>query len=178
MAYSPEIQKIHDRTLRQVKKMWGPASNYQCLLCFDPAAGWAWLHRTHPPDDPEGFAAMCRRDHDDYDDVAEQQRLIWADSERRTAHSEIMRKLWTPERRAAQSERARQWSREQWADPAYRALRSERALEQWTDPQHRARISERARQRMLRQWRPVRYVVPPRRNPPDPRRTVPPTDQR
>ena len=80
--------------------------------------------------------------------------------------------------RAAQSERMKTL----WADPAYRAAQSEKMARQWRDDEafRKAQAeSTRERWRAFRRERALRasrYVVPPRQNPPDPRRTVHPRD--
>jgi len=60
--------KEYARNHYRVRAAFGRASEYQCVLCFDPAVDWSWQWRTHPdPSDPNSYAPLCRADHRDYD---------------------------------------------------------------------------------------------------------------
>jgi len=68
MLMDKDIRRAYNRNHQRIYAAFGKASQYQCLLCFDTAAEWAWLWRTHPdPADPNSYMPMCRTDHLDYD---------------------------------------------------------------------------------------------------------------
>ena len=79
---------------------------------------------------------------------------VMADPARRRQSAENGRKrVWTPEQKAAQAERAR----EQMADPARvelnRKVMSERLKKMWADPQYRQKKSDQAKARWAAQGR-------------------------
>jgi very-short-patch-repair endonuclease len=106
--------------------------------------------------------------------VGNASRARWDDPGRREAWSEWQREHWTPERRAAASERmtARtanpesraalgEASRARWAQPGAREKERERMKSQWADPDYRERVAglsrtlearERSREAATQQW--------------------------
>ena len=54
----------HKRVVRQR----GPASSYTCIACSEPAADWAFQHKTkHDKEDTASYSPMCRKCHGVYD---------------------------------------------------------------------------------------------------------------
>ena len=69
--------------------------------------------------------------------------------EARAAQAERQRQYWAdPKVRAAQSERTSRMNRQRWTDPEYRAAQLERTRQQWSSLEFRQAMSERSR----RQW--------------------------
>jgi hypothetical protein len=90
------VPSEYNRNHSRVKWLFGSASNYQCLLCFDPARDWAWLWRTHPdPTDPGSYRPMCRQDHRDYDSHRNLENVLAEDERQRRFH------LWQLRRASA-----------------------------------------------------------------------------
>lgn len=112
-----------------VARAWGKASDYSCLLCFDTAAEWAWMWRSHPdPSDPGSYQPLCKLDHYDYDKelrVASGKRTmekLFSDPEYRAKRAVQSREqMQTPEFKAASAAASRERLRAQWRDPEYKA---------------------------------------------------------
>lgn len=118
---TPEYRE-YARNHKRVNRLFGRASNYQCLLCFDPADQWAHLWRTHPDAaDPHSYVPMCTRDHTDYD--REQRRDGCPEG------CTCGRHTFTRAHGMRKSEKER-------------AQIAERMRKQWEDPEFRARVSE------------------------------------
>lgn len=66
---------------------------------------------------------------------------LWADADRRAAHSAKQRARWTPQLRAEQGKRVAEAAK----DPAVRAARSQAAHRHWQDPESREHHSRRMR---------------------------------
>lgn len=133
-AGRPKVDSYQANHVR-AKKLFGPASEYQCLLCFDPAADWAHLWRTHPdPTDPWSYVPMCKQDHTDYD---------------HEARSKASKRNWqSPEFRARISEAAREQALRQWSDPEHRVKFSATRRQTLARGEYQAKLSEQAK----RQW--------------------------
>jgi hypothetical protein len=119
---SAEYQAYH----KAVRRKHGKPSEYPCSYYECPRYGrdWAWQHDTDPAN-PDNYNPMCRLHHQEYD------RPYWLKKEQADRRAEGERKGWTPERRAAQSARAK----EQWGDGTLsRTEQSRRALRDrpWT----------------------------------------------
>jgi hypothetical protein len=59
---SPEYQRVH----AEVRKVFGPAIDYDCIQCGDDAHVWAWQHGLNPVD-WRSYEPMCRFCHRVYD---------------------------------------------------------------------------------------------------------------
>jgi hypothetical protein len=129
------------RNHRRVHKKYGSASDYQCLLCFDPARDWAHMHGTDPAD-PDNYEPMCKTDHNDYDfDIR---------SANGTAN---LRKLWAdPAFRARNTERIRAERLADWSDPEYRSRMSGHIREWRIRPDVNERINANNRTKMKQNW--------------------------
>jgi hypothetical protein len=127
VSRTPEYQRNHAR----VRRERGKASEYQCLLCFDLAAEWAHLWRTHPdPTDIWSYEAMCHQDHRDYDENSG-----WDNPEIRARRIAARQQINTPEYRAKASERARK----RWDDPEFKQRASDAMWEAWKKRRNNAR---------------------------------------
>jgi hypothetical protein len=130
-AKHPDYQRNHVR----VKRQWGKASDWQCILCFDRAHDWAHLWRTHPdPYNPDGYVPMCRQDHVDYDNVAERVRAEVRSPRRRAMAAKQVRRNWQDPEYRDNQHRIRQ-------SPEFRAKMAEQTRKNWQDPEYRARQS-------------------------------------
>lgn len=103
----PSYSGLHAR----VRKLRGPARNYQCAECGGPALHWSTVHGTDGTDPMNHYRPMCEPCHFAYDGVAEKgdrtrrpgdraaaAELAWSrrSPERR---AEIGRKIWETRRR-------------------------------------------------------------------------------
>lgn len=108
-ALTPEqinwLRTMHKR----VARARGRAAEQQCYRCDAQARDWATVHGTGGSDIWADYVALCRSCHIRYDHDAR-----WneeSQAKRRLTVGASIAAAWTPERRAAQSDRARELRR-------------------------------------------------------------------
>jgi len=100
---------------------------------------WPWLDDNAP--EWLLFMSLAARDDPNFDTAAFRAQL----------------RIWTPERRAKQSDMLRRWNQQSWADPEYRAkivrVSSSHLKERWRqDPEFRANQESRLREETRRRY--------------------------